>query len=335
MRGIKPGKIASSADKKSRGRSPRENEGKVWDDYSVEAKSKGKKVYNKGADNRFVPEVKRNRNIHFKDDEQSETEDNFVEQEAIDTAAVEDKIGYSFNDKTLIQRALTHRSALRGKDKADYERLEFLGDAVFGLSVAHLLSDVHPDATEGKLSKMRAALVNTQALADLARKLEIGMHIRLGRGEMSSGGQDRPSILADVIEALFGAMYRDSSYETAMSRIGELLQEEIRTVTTHDPKTDLQEILHAEGSSAPEYLVELVEGPVHAPTFIIVVSVDNEIVGRGKGPTKKSAQQQAAAEVIKRLTPTHSTLDLEDDQEVFIKPLLLTKDSCFTQELDT
>ncbi|MDZ4785683.1 MAG: ribonuclease III [bacterium] len=216
---------------------------------------------------------------------------------------LENSIGYTFKDKNWLERALTHRSAPQDGTKNDYERLEFLGDAVFDLSVAHLLSDKHPEAREGELSKMRAALVNTVSLSELAKKMNLGAYIKLGRGEIASGGHERASILADVLEALIGAVYRDSGYDTAFVAVTTLFGEQIESVTPRDPKTELQEVLHAIGSEAPNYLLECVEGPEHAPTFVSIVEVDGEIVGRGRGATKKASQQEAASLALTKLKP--------------------------------
>ena len=236
---------------------------------------------------------------------------------------LEEKLGFTFKDRSLLLRALTHRSALGIKERADYERLEFLGDAVLDLSVAHMLSDLHPEAREGELSKMRAALVNTHALADVARRLGLGQFIRLGRGEMVSGGAQRPSILADVLEAVIGAMYRDSSYEKAFKLIERIFGSAFKEVTPFDPKTELQEALHAAGCEPPHYLLELVEGPEHAPTFVTVVMVDGEIAGRGRGSTKKAAQQNAAAQALARMSYNAPALKLAPEQKVFIEDALL------------
>jgi ribonuclease-3 len=214
---------------------------------------------------------------------------------------IEERLQYVFSDKTWLERALTHRSLHARGQRSDYERLEFLGDAVFDLVVAHLLLDQHPEAREGDLSKMRAALVNTASLADIARGLDLGKFIRLSRGELASGGADRASILADVMEAVVGAIYRESGYESARMCVGRLLGDRLATVTPRDPKTELQEALHAAGSEAPVYRLECVEGPEHAPVFVSLVEVDGQIVGRGRGPTKKSSQQSAAEEALASL----------------------------------
>jgi ribonuclease-3 len=216
---------------------------------------------------------------------------------------LEARLGYTFIDKGWLERALTHRSVQVNGVKSDYERLEFLGDAVFDLAVAHLLLDSHLEANEGELSKMRAALVNTSSLADIARKLQLGRFIRLSRGELASGAHERPSILADVVEAIMGAVYREAGFAVAQACVAQLLGDSVATVTPRDPKTELQEVLHASGSEAPVYKLECVEGPEHSPTFISIVEVGGRLMGRGRGSTKKSSQQAAAEEALNTLRP--------------------------------
>ncbi|MCB0352720.1 MAG: ribonuclease III [Bdellovibrionales bacterium] len=220
-------------------------------------------------------------------------------------AELERRLGYTFEKQDWLQYALTHRSAQgRASSQAkgsDYERLEFLGDAVLDLAVADLLLKHHGAAREGSLSKMRAALVNTHSLADLARKLDLGRFIILSKGELANGGNERDSILADVFESVIGAIYRDGGYNRAFERVTEFFGDAIEEVTPADPKTELQEVLHACGSEPPKYLLECVEGPEHAPTFVSVVEIDGEIAGRGRGATKKASQQQAASEALEVL----------------------------------
>lgn len=211
---------------------------------------------------------------------------------------IESRLGIKFTDLASLERALTHRSVHPVGDRSDYERLEFLGDAVLDLAIAHLLLDNHKDAKEGELSKMRAALVNTASLADIARGLSLGRFIRLSRGELANGGADRPSILADVLEALIGAIYREQGFGTALKVIEALFGPMISNVTPRDPKTELQEELHARALEAPDYKLEFVEGPEHAPTFVSVVEIGGKFGGRGRGPTKKASQQEAAAEAL-------------------------------------
>ena len=328
MRVIKPGKIGvgirdvKPLAKRADGR-PAPKERDVWDDYAPLKSSSKKREYELGSGNRMVPKA-----APAKNDGRAPGEGAPLDAEAearaerhqprSDYEAIEERLGFSFKDRSLLSRALTHRSALGMKERADYERLEFLGDAVLDLSVAHLLSDLHPEAREGELSKMRAALVNTQALAGIAKVLDLGPFIRLGRGELSSGGFERPSILADVMEAVIGAVYRDSSYEHALQMIERIFGSALEQVTPFDPKTELQEALHAAGSEPPNYLLELVEGPEHAPTFVTVVVIDGEVVGRGRGPTKKAAQQVAAAEALARMTADVPAVVLAEGQQFFI-----------------
>lgn len=297
----------------------------VWDDYSrAKSEKSAKRVFEKGRGNRMVPAQAEQKPVDADDTSREPLNDQgAAHHPRADFESLEERLGISFADRTLLSRALTHRSALGLKERADYERLEFLGDAVLDLSVAHLLSDLHPEAREGELSKMRAALVNTQALADIARKLELGPYIRLGRGEFSSGGAERPSILADVMEAVIGAVYRDSSYEVALALIERIFGTSLQEVTPFDPKTELQEALHAAGSEPPEYLLELVEGPEHAPTFVTVVTVDGEIAGRGRGTTKKAAQQEAAAQALTRMYWSAPAVSLVEDQDFLIESALL------------
>ena len=216
---------------------------------------------------------------------------------------IEEQLGYAFKERQWLERAVTHRSVHAKGTKSDYERLEFLGDAVFDLAVAHLLLDRHPEAHEGDLSKMRAALVNTASLAEISREMKLGRFVRLSRGELASGGAERSSILADVLEAVIGAVYREGGYEIARACVEKLLGDRLSNVTPRDPKTELQEALHAAGSEAPVYRLECVEGPEHAPVFVSVVEVDGQIVGRGNGPTKKASQQAAAEEALQHLKP--------------------------------
>jgi ribonuclease-3 len=240
------------------------------------------------------------------------------DQQGSDTAILEDRLGYRFNNRELLTSALTHRSVNSRNAKSDYERLEFLGDAVVDLAVAHLLIDRHSSATEGELSKMRAALVNTESLASIAREIELGRWIRLSRGEIASGGAQRSSILADVLEALIGAVYREAGAEQARACVERVFGDRIVTVTPRDPKTELQEALHAAGRGTPIYQLECTEGPEHAPVFISVVEIDGQLLGRGRGSTKKASQQAAAAEALVSIrgeqdsTPIETTIAAEN-----------------------
>ena len=222
-------------------------------------------------------------------------------EELTSFSELEDRLGHSFKDKSLLELALTHRSVPGHGEKLDYERLEYLGDAVLDLGVADLLLLAHPEAREGELSKMRAALVNAQSLAEIAREIELGPFIKLSRGELANGGSDRTSILADVLEALIGAIYRDSGFDSALKCLQRLFEVRVGQVVPRDPKTELQEALHAAGLDVPVYLLECVEGPEHAPTFVSVVQVKGRAMGRGRGSTKKASQQAAAAEALAQI----------------------------------
>ena len=338
MRVIKPGKLVVSTKKRTKGVGEGVNSTEpgaqhkfaVWEDYVDVKKSKKKKAYQRDSSGDLVPvQGARSKAAGSLPEEEGEEENLAVAEEPAyiprnDFEELEVRLGYTFSNRTLIETALTHRSALNFAERADYERLEFLGDAVLDLAVADLLSTQHPEAREGELSKMRAALVNTHALAAISRTLELGPYIRLGRGEMSSGGNDRPSILADVFEALVGAMYRDANYETVMAIVDRIFGTDLKEVTPSDPKTELQEFLHVAGCEPPSYLLEMMEGPEHSPTFITVVIVDGEIAGRGKGPTKKGSQQEAAKEALERLFVEAVPLKFKEGQDFFIEESLLT-----------
>ena len=211
------------------------------------------------------------------------------------------KIGYTFKDYNLLHLAMTHRSLQAEGLRMDYERLEFLGDAVLDLVVAQLLLDNHDDAKEGELSKMRAALVNTSSLAEVARELDLGSFVRLSRAETVSGGANRDSTLADVLEALVGAIYKESGFNKAFEVIEKIFLERINSVQPNDPKTELQEFLHKLEIDCPRYDLENVDGPQHAPLFNSAVFVSDICLGKGCGKTKKASQQAAAAEALEAL----------------------------------
>lgn len=216
-------------------------------------------------------------------------------------ADIEHRLGYSFKDPSWLERAFTHRSANVAHSCGNYERLEFIGDAVFDLAVAHLLSDRYPDASEGELSKMRAALVKGASFASIAKRLSLGEYIKLSRSELSNGANNRSSILSDVLEAVLGAVYLDGGFEVARECISRLLSDEILTVVPRDPKTELQELLHAANAAPPVYRLECTEGPEHSPVFISNVEVYGRILGRGRGSTKKASQQAAAEEALAKI----------------------------------
>ena len=199
----------------------------------------------------------------------------------------------------LLERAVTHRSyAYENGGLPTNERLEFLGDSVLGLVVTDTLYRTHPDLPEGQLAKLRAAVVNAKALAGIGRDLGVGDHVLLGRGEESTGGRDKASIVADTVEALIGAVYLDRGLGVATDLVHRLfdplIEESAGLGAGLDWKTSLQELTAARGLGVPEYVVEE-SGPDHAKTFRARVRVADELYGDGRGHSKKEAEQGAAA----------------------------------------
>ncbi|XBO42665.1 ribonuclease III [Pedococcus sp. KACC 23699] len=201
-------------------------------------------------------------------------------------------------DEPLLLRALTHRSyAYENGGLPNNERLEFLGDSVLGLVVTDTLYTTHPDLPEGQLAKLRAAVVNMRALADVARTLGLGDHVRLGRGEETTGGRDKASILADTMEAVIGTVYLSAGMDAAATLVHHLLDPLMAASATLgaglDWKTSLQELSAATSLGVPEYRVEE-EGPDHEKTFTAQAVVASEVLGAGTGRSKKEAEQKAA-----------------------------------------
>lgn len=212
-------------------------------------------------------------------------------------------------DEALLTRALTHRSyAYEAGGLPHNERLEFLGDSVLGLVVTTTLYDTHPETSEGQLAKLRAAVVNMRALADVGRTLGLGDHVFLGRGEESTGGRDKDSILADTVEAVIGAVYTSSGIEAAGELVHHLVDPLLAQSATLgaglDWKTSLQEITSRHGLGAPEYVVTE-DGPEHAKSFQAQVVVGGESMGSGSGRTKKVAEQEAAAHAWTSIRDRH------------------------------
>jgi ribonuclease-3 len=198
----------------------------------------------------------------------------------------------------LLDRALTHRSfAYENGGLPTNERLEFLGDSVLGLIVTDTLFRLYPDLPEGNLAKLRAAVVNMRALADVARGLRLGCYVRLGKGEEGTGGRDKSSILADTLEAIIGAVYLDCGLAIADDLVHRLFDPVIagsaRLGAGLDWKTSLQELTAAEFLGVPEYLVQE-SGPDHQKTFRAMARIGGRIYGHGEGRSKKEAEQQAA-----------------------------------------
>lgn len=213
------------------------------------------------------------------------------------------ELDYDFTSEQLATLALTHRSyAAENGLEVSYERLEFLGDAVLQLVVTRYLYDRYEQLAEGEMAKVRAAVVNQKTLATIARKLQLGEALLLGQGEETSGGRDKDSILADVVESLLGAIYLDGGYAPAEELIlrhwTPVIEERASAPGQRDYKTRLQEILAQRGLS-PRY--ELTEtGPDHAKLFAAELWVGDRLVGRGRGSSKKRAEQAAAADATER-----------------------------------
>ena len=221
---------------------------------------------------------------------------------AADLDWLERRLGYRASDASLVGRALTHRSAAG----ADNERLEFLGDAVLSFVVADLLHAEFTTADEGELSRCRAALVREETLADVAESLGVGDHLRLGPGELRSGGFRRRSILADAFEALLGAIYLEGGVAAATGVVERFWRPRIEALRLapplKDPKTRLQEWLLARGRSLPVYAVEAIGGEAHAQVFTVSCVVPGSTVTtEGRGASRRRAEQIAAERALERL----------------------------------
>ena len=218
---------------------------------------------------------------------------------------LEEKLGYTFRDRSLLENALTHSSCAnesRGKLHSN-ERLEFLGDSVLGMVVADHLYRNHPDLPEGDLTRIRAALVCEDSLVQAARLLGLGDYLRLGRGEDTGGGRRRPSIQADAVEAVLAAVYLDGGLGSARKLIQRLiLSRELEELGgTRDYKTALQELVQRESGQVLQYRLTGEEGPDHDKRFFVEVDLNGSRVGAGSGHSKKEAEQMAAHAAIRAL----------------------------------
>lgn len=218
---------------------------------------------------------------------------------------LEKRIGYQFQDSKLLKQALTHSSFTneqRINRAKNYERLEFLGDAVLELVSSEFLFHENPDMSEGELTKTRASMVCEPSLAFCARDLELGQFMLLGKGEESTGGRWRDSITSDAMEAVIGAIYLDGGMEPARSFINRFVLSDLEDKQLfYDSKTNLQEVV--QGRYRKELHYELLEesGPEHDKTFVVEVYMEKEALGQGVGRTKKAAEQQAAYEALLKL----------------------------------
>jgi ribonuclease III len=227
-----------------------------------------------------------------------------MSRKAKSKSAFEESIDYEFADKALLERALTHISALSGKGSraGSYQRLEFLGDHVLGLVVSDLLFRAFPKADEGELSRRLADLVRQETCADVARAIDLGAVIKLGVSEVNAGGRRRTAILADVCEALIGAVFVDGGYAAAAALIERLWGERMRTPARplRDSKTALQEWAQARGLPTPSYREVARTGPHHDPEFRVIVELPALLPAEGLGRSKRAAEQAAAAAMLSR-----------------------------------
>ena len=221
--------------------------------------------------------------------------------------ALEERLGYSFRNRALLETALTH-SSYANENRASgivcNERLEFLGDSVLGVTVADFLYRHFPDMPEGRMTRLRAELVCEHSLHRVALELHLGDYLRLGKGEEHNGGRKRASILSDAVEAVIAAMYLDAGMETAAGFIHRCLLDDVRAIETPtftDYKTSLQELVQRHSGQVLSYELVGEEGPDHAKTFRVQVCLNGDPIGRGIGRTKKEAEQTAAANALEAL----------------------------------
>ncbi|MCY3975102.1 MAG: ribonuclease III [Simkaniaceae bacterium] len=225
---------------------------------------------------------------------------------SVQVVAIEKRIGYSFTDPTLLEQAFVHRSFINecaGLQSRHNERLEFLGDAVLGLVVSHYLFETFPDMPEGELSYLRSCLVEGMACATYAEKIGLSDYLLLGKGEVMSGGKKRKSILADLFEALAGAIYLDGGLSVFRNFFLTTFREEIEKTLARPArnwKADLQDYCQKHYRTPPVYEVMAARGPDHAKEFEVVVTLEGRILGRGTGPSKKVAEQRGAEEAMKK-----------------------------------
>lgn len=210
---------------------------------------------------------------------------------------VESTLGHRFTNPDLLQRALIHRSyAAEAELDESYERLEFLGDAVLQLAVTHFLFTEYPELTEGEMAKVRAGVVNERTLADLARRIDLGPLVLLGRGEEMTGGADKDSILSDIVESVIGAIYLEAGFEATRDLVlahwAPIVRQRATSPGKADYKTRLQEMLARDGLR-PRYVITEV-GPEHAKVFTAEVYAGDRLLGAGEGTSKKRAEQAAA-----------------------------------------
>jgi ribonuclease-3 len=221
---------------------------------------------------------------------------------AADRRELETSVGYRFRDPALLEEALTHATAAKANSRANYQRLEFLGDRVLGLAVAGMLFEAFPTAKEGELSKRLSDLVRRETCAEVAREWGLAGYIRLGAGEAASGAGERAPILADACEALIGAVFVDGGFAAARELVRGAFEDRMRARPrpSLDPKTALQEWAQARGLPTPVYRTQERSGPDHAPRFTISVEVDGFEASAADAGSKRAAEQGAAEAFLVR-----------------------------------
>lgn len=217
------------------------------------------------------------------------------------------RLDLSFQDFLLLSRALTHRSYLNEHPEAleDNERLEFLGDAVLDFVVGAWLYHHFPEMSEGEMTRMRAALVRTEQLAEFAEQIDLGAALRLGRGEEEGGGRSRPAMLCASFEALVGALYVDPGIEAVEEFLAPYLEQAADEILANrvdkDSKSNLQEWAQSQGYSTPQYLIIDESGPDHQKTFVVEVVINGEVYASGRGRSKQAASKDAARNAIRKM----------------------------------
>lgn len=227
---------------------------------------------------------------------------------SMDIEKFEKKIGLNFKNKELLKRSLTHRSFLNENSSDELknnERLEFLGDAVLELVISEYLFHEYPDRPEGELTSFRAAVVKTDSLAKISKKLDIGEFLLMSKGEEMTGGREKDYLLANAFEAIIGALYTDQGYEPVKEFLTKHLTPQISTIVKYrldiDSKTKLQEKTQDIFKTTPTYKVIKEEGPDHDKRFTIVVKIKGKVYGEGEGITKQKAEDAAATQALRKL----------------------------------
>ncbi len=225
----------------------------------------------------------------------------------MDINELENKLGYGFKDKKLIHTALCHSSYVNEQSNADLkdnERLEFLGDAVLSLTSSHILMEKYPDLKEGDLSRMRASLVNETRLATIAKSIDLGDFLQLGKGEIHTNGREKKSLLANAFEAVLAAVYLDGGYDASFQIISNhfssLLKSDTVSVVNLDYKSQLQELVQMTHKVIPPYRIIDESGPDHDKTFIVQLKIQ-DLSAEGTGKSKKLAEQDAARKALELL----------------------------------